>query len=341
MVSWSGLIQALTRNSSRAFSVAYIKVVDDHPVEVFKIPTPLAGIPPPVEIVKPAVAVAAAAVAAVATAEPPKPLFIDDEEDEVELPPPPPMPKIVAQPIQTAPKIQKIQKKAKEINDLPRATKSVIDPLLLAITAEDPLYDSAPHNTRAAIERAAATRYESLLNDIYKSEGGRSRGWTKGALESWIKPRVASGGNQKELDRAKVGFSWQLITEDKVHSAFLDFLCVVKQIRVAVWFEETKMVHIYPAADATAALGTELPLYNVNHTGAVLVGPCNGAELYAVAEKHNYTVLPCLSVLSSLSGLKLDELESVGKALGMATVEGKKPERVAAIAAYKLRQRLI
>ena len=238
MVSWSGLIHALTRNASRAFSVAYIKVVDEHPVELFKIPTPLAVIPPPVEVIAPA--------------EPPKPLFMDDEEEEEELPPPPPMQKMVTPPINTvqeiviAPqiqKIQKIQKKAKEIHDLPRVTKSVIDPLLLAITAEDPLYDSAPHNTRAAIERTAATRYEAALNDIYKSEGGRSRGWTKGALESWIKPRVASGGNKKELDRAKVGFSWQLITEDKVHSAFLDFLCVVKQIRVAVWFEETKMVH--------------------------------------------------------------------------------------------------
>jgi hypothetical protein len=336
MVSWSGLIDALSRNTLRTFSVANIQVSKDISVEVFKLVIPLPVIS----------TVSSSPVLNPISLEKSKPLFVPDEEDE-ELPPPPPMPKAVVKTVTTpviqteSQKPQQIQKKTKEVNPLPRATKTAIDPLLLAITTEDPLYDSAPHNTRAAIERTAATRYEAALNDIYKSEGGRSRGWTKGALESWIKPRVASGGNKKELDRAKVGFSWQLITEDKPHSAFLDFLCVVKQIRVAVWFEETKMVHIYPAADASAAVGSELPLYNVNHTGAVLVGPRDGAELYAVAEKHNYTVLPCLSVLSSLSGLKLDELESVGKGLGMASVEGKKPERVAAIATYKLRQRLL
>lgn len=331
MVSWSGLIDALSRNTLRAFSVKNIQAPQDLSVEVFKLLINM-----PASITAPTAPTALTAP----TAEKPKPLFVSDEDDEEDLPlpPPPPMPKPLVKTVVEEPKVQK---KTKEVNPLPRATKTIIDPLLLAITAEDPLYDSAPHNTRSAIERSAATRYEAALNDIYKSEGGRSRGWTKGALETWIKPRVSSGGNKKELDRAKVGFSWQLLTEDKVHSAFLDFLCVVKQIRVAVWFEETKMVHIYPAADAAAAIGSEFPLYNINHTGAVLVGPRDGTELYAVAEKHNYTVLPCLSVLSSLSGLKLDELESVGKGLGMVSVEGKKPERVAAIAAYKLRQRLL
>lgn len=71
-----------------------------------------------------------------------------------------------------------------------------------------------------------------------------------------------------------------------------------------------------------------------------MIGPRNGTELYTVCESNKYTALPTLSVMASLSGLKLDELENVGKQLGMSVVEGKKVERVAAIAAYKLRQRL-
>jgi hypothetical protein len=44
--------------------------------------------------------------------------------------------------------------------------------------------------------------------------------------------------------------------------------------------------------------------------------------------------------MHSLSGLKLDELESVGKKLGMAAVEGNKAARVIAIAEFKTRARL-
>ena len=51
--------------------------------------------------------------------------------------------------------------------------------------------------------------------------------------------------------------------------------------------------------------------------------------------------MPPYSVGHSLAGLNLEELESVGKKLGMAEVSGTKAERVAKIASYKLQQRLL
>jgi len=266
------------------------------------------------------------------------PLFVDSDEDEEPLPPPPPVP--TAAPVVAVPVVAPAVTDSPKSDKLPREAKHEVDPIVLGIELEDPLYGESPRNTKAAIEREAATRYDSSFNEIYKAEGGRNRGWIKGTMEALIRARKASGGNIKELDKAKAAFPWSLVVEDKTASSFLDFLCVAKKIRVAVLCEETKIIHIYPASDKHDIEG-EVPLYMVSSNGRPMNGPRDGLGLYIFAEKHTFTVMPCLSVLNALSKLTLEELETVGKGLGMAIVGGKKNERVAAIAAYKLKQRLV
>ena len=106
------------------------------------------------------------------------------------------------------------------------------DPLRIAMELRDPLYGMANAAHRKAMECEEARRLEGLLSALYKSEGGRTRGWTLSGLEPMLKPRCASGANLKELQRAKAAFDWTL--EDKVSVAFLDFLCVAQQIRIAL-----------------------------------------------------------------------------------------------------------
>ena len=223
----------------------------------------------------------------------------------------------------------------------PLTTKRMIDPIVLGIERRDPLYVSASPRTRHLMECEEAQRVEGQLNDLYSTQGGRSRGWTKVGLEGMIKPRCASGGDHRELDSAKKGFPWQLIGDDKVISAFLDFVCVSKAIRLAVWFADTKIIQVYPAADnlALVTTGTALPLYNVTCKGEVRIGSENCKDLYSMAE--GYTIMPPLSVMKSLSSLSLSELKSVSEKLGMPELDGNKSERVAKIAAYKLKQRLL
>jgi hypothetical protein len=330
MVNWINLCAAIAKNNERGFHLPAI-LAEEGVIELFKLPE----------------------MTRMVLSKPTNVVSKDDDEDE-ELPPPPPPTKsiglvvpLAAPPVEqrvhatTTVAVPKTQDKHQDKHkSLPRVTKQAVDPIVVGIELTEPLYEGAPFNNKHAIEVSAATAIEAMMNDLYKSEGGRSRGWTKSGLDVWMKPRCASGGNLKELDRAKVGFAWQLLMDDKSMSAFLDFVCVAKRIRVAVWFDETKTVLVYPAADSSAHLDQDFPLYNVSASGHLMIGPRNGAELYAVCESNKYTALPTLSVMASLSGLKLDELENVGKQLGMSVVEGKKVERVAAIAAYKLRQRL-
>jgi hypothetical protein len=221
--------------------------------------------------------------------------------------------------------------------------KYEVDPIVLGIEHQECLYDCAPNAAKKQMECAEAQRIELALDSLYKSQGGRSRGWTKAGLETLIKPRCASGGNIRELDTAKRAFPWPIIDHDKLASAFLDFLCVAKKIRVAVWYVEEKRVIIYPAADQldlTQDAEATYPLYHVNSSGKTRGGFRSIKDFITFCKDNKYTLLPPTSVMGSLSGLTLSELASVGAKLGMAVVEGSKAERVAKIATYKLLSRL-
>jgi hypothetical protein len=276
---------------------------------------------------------------------PPVSSLIDLDEDMDQPSPPivkqsPVLPKktvtaVVAKPTPVLPTI------AKSSADTPKKPSRIYDPVVLGIEFADPMYPDAPHHTRRRIECEEAQRIEGMLNNLYKSQGGRSRGWTKGGLELMIKPRCASGGNLHELDAAKKTFPWPLVTSDKPTSAFLDFICVAKRIRIAVWFEEKKQVFLYPAADHSEA-EAPIPLLHVSDHGSLLSSRDRFTcpEFLHYCDTNRWVLLPPASILHSLEGLTLAELESVGKKLGMTEVSGTKATRVATVAIYKLRQRL-
>lgn len=223
----------------------------------------------------------------------------------------------------------------------------ILDPIVLGMEDTVELYNGSSVRSKHQMECEEAQSIEARITELYKSQGGRSRGWTKAMLEEMIQPRCASGGDIRELDKSKKAFVWQLVGDEKVYSAFLDFLCVAKSIRVAVWFDDEteketdKRVVLYPAADVnTLDTNTTVRLYNVTSKGMLRNKQLTCEELVSFCTANQIALMPPLSVLHALSGLTLSELESVGKQLGMATVEGSKKERVANIAVYKLRKRL-
>ena len=266
-------------------------------------------------------------VAALPTIEPPLPAHVSMVSSVAAVPPPP-------APVITATTFKKSLKLS--------SNKNIIDPVVLGIELEEPLYVGAPHSTQKSIETAAAQKLEGQLDTLYKNCCGRSRGWTKVGIEAMLKPRCASGGDLKELDRAKKAFIWSLATDDKPLSAFLDFVCAARRIRCVIMNSEKKTAHLYPAADRLDDDGKALsyPMYFVDDSGHKINGLSGAAELLEFIEKMGWTLLPPESVVHTLSGLKLDELESVGLKLGMTVVEGKKCERITAIASFKTMKRL-
>ena len=327
MVVWSELAEVIGRNPEQGFCVPVIHIRGESAIERFPIlrlpgpSLPSSSLPSKNELVCESA---------------------ESDAESIEPAPPSPLPtppvQVVVQPVAQSilvPAVKAVIQNPRE----PLTLKREVDPIVLGIDQNDPLYDGAPQRTKHQMECEEAQRLEGMLSELYKTQGGRSRGWTKTGLESMIKPRCASGGDIKELDRAKKAFLWQLVIEDKPCSAFLDFVCVAKKIRVAVWFLESKQVILYPAADNLDD-GNEFPLYNVTSQGLPRVGIKTCTELTTYCDSNKFLLLPPNSVIHSLATLNMGELESVGKKLGMAAVEGSKAERVAKLAMYKLRQRL-
>jgi len=187
------------------------------------------------------------------------------------------------------------------------------------------------------MEREEAQRIEALLPSLYKSEGGRTRGWTLTAFAPMIKARCASGADLRALQRAKVPFDWTLA--DKQSPAFLDFICVAQQIRIALWSLSAKTITLYPAADSRTP-GLAVPLFHVDEGGVLKDFALEGAEFLRFAEANGWTLIPPTSVLKSLAHLTIADLESVGRQLGMPEGTGSKTERVAALGTFKVKQRL-
>lgn len=263
----------------------------------------------------------------------------DDDEQEEILPVPPTMQIIV-------PKIPIVVATAPT-----KIAKYTIDPIILGIELYDIMYSDAPYRTKHQIEIEEAQRIEKRLDNLYKSAAGRSRGWTKVGLESMLKPRCASGGDLKEIDRAKKPFLWSVLKSDKPTSAFLDFLCVAKNIRVAVWSFESKEIIIYPAADMPKLDDTDTKtytLYNIDNNGhPILNNIYDCKHLVEFCDTNNWALIPTHSVIHSLSNLTKDDLVTLGQKLGMTHEEEetlksmKKEQQILYVAKFKLRQRLM
>ena len=217
-----------------------------------------------------------------------------------------------------------------------------IDPLVIDLSDTVELYDGSSKQVKKQFECSEALRMEAMLSEIYKSQSGRSRGWTKVGLEALLQPRCASGGDIYELSRSNTAFTWQLVASDKLYSAFLDFLCVSKQIRIAVWFQEEKQVIVFPAADYIGNDKKErsIPLYSITNKGILLKGIRNCDTLIQYCISNNWVMMSPLSIFHSLSLLTLTELASFGEKLGFDNANGTKKERIAKLVSHKLRQRL-
>jgi hypothetical protein len=337
MVSWKEIEYAIHSNPDRNHVVERLESKTVGAVEQFPLPA-TASMPVHVPSASVPSASVPSAAAPVPVAAPVPSASVPSAAAPVPVAAPVPSASVAAPAIHTVPDtINTIVTPVKE----PVTQKQEVDPISIGIEERDILYTGVSKRTKHQMECEEAQRLEGMLSELYKSQGGRSRGWTKSGLDLMIKPRCASGGNIKELDRAKQAFTWQLVGDNKELSAFLDFICVAKKIRIAVWFTEEKRILLYPAADYAGVEETDhFPLYHVDSKGHIRRGFDKGTELVTFCNSNNYVMLPPISVMNSLSKLSVDELESVSQKLGMGSVDGKKSERIAKIAMHKLHQRL-
>lgn len=208
------------------------------------------------------------------------------------------------------------------------SSKKVIDPLCIGITQRDPMYAIATPAVKKSIEAEEARILEAKLSDLYKCEAGRSRGWVKTHIEAFLIPRAASGS---QFVGSNTGFEWSKIWTDKQTSAILDYICLAKNIRLAVWKDDVYEIGLWPAADSNQPQDTQPSLYHVTESGVFIDRPdtIEGRCIRApMAFEH------------ALDKLTISELDNVGKGIGLMNLVGKKTDRVRVITTTRMTMRL-
>jgi hypothetical protein len=239
--------------------------------------------------------------------------------------PPAPAPAAAPAPASPAPAAPVVSKSSsKELS--PKKSRHAQDPICIGISLRDPMYEIASSSVKQSIEAEEARILESKIAELYKNESGRSRGWTKTALDAFFLIRAASGGNVPP----KEAFEWSTVFTNKQTSAVLDFICLAKGIRLAVWNNVEQCIGIWPAADLSTCKQTP-PLFHVSQEGHLL-------QKTSVFES-GWKIRAVLSVEHALEKLSVDELDSLAEKMG-AHLEGKKTERVRSLASIRTELRL-
>jgi len=198
-----------------------------------------------------------------------------------------------------------------------------MDPICIGIERADAMYAIASVAVQKSIECEEARRLESRINELYKEESGRSRGWVKSKLDIFFGPRATIGGRVM----AKDTFDWEKIWTNKDASAILDFVCLAKGIRLAVW--KDKVVGLWPAADASK--GGEIPLIHIGIVGT--------RDIRQAIEQGCKLVAP-LSIEHGLEKLTIEELDGLAEKMGITIPSGKKLEKVNALATARMVMRI-
>jgi hypothetical protein len=353
MVYFRDIVSAVSENAFVSFLVPVLNTKHQSDVEIHRIPIPEAPVPATAAVQLSSVSSANAAsvprqkkstpalvsapVQVPSPAPPAATLSDDDDRDDsdnfVTLPPTraisaaplvPPIASAIVSAVETisAPPTTVAAR-------MPSAKGSVLDPICIGISVRDPMYEIATAAVKQSIECEEARVLESKLDQLYKTESGRSRGWTKTHLTSFIVPRAAAGSKVAP----KLAFQWASLRTDKQTSAALDFVCLAKGIRLAVWFEDTREIGIWPAADHSSAGSGCPPLFHISGSGQSVGTP-------RTVFVDGWTIRAALSVENSLEKLSLAELDNLAEQIGITSLTGKKPDRIRAIASHRTIQRL-
>jgi hypothetical protein len=127
-------------------------------------------------------------------------------------------------------------------------------------------------------------------------------------------------------------FSWDDLRANKKTSAILDFVCLAKEIRVAIWYEDTREVFVWPAADSSKQRSLP-PLFHFSSSGSPL-------RKESVLEE-GWTLRPPHSVEHSLEKLTIGELAEVAQKLGIPEPSGKKADYIKQIGSERTKLRFV
>jgi hypothetical protein len=126
-------------------------------------------------------------------------------------------------------------------------TFMVTDAVSLALWVRDPLYRVASSVIRRSMEMEEAASLLHASEIAWKQYNGRARGWVRKHLEEDL--RLRAGGGDPLPD------AWEAIRTTKRPALLMDYVCIMRGLRAALWWPEHKAVTVAPLTLSTSDNG--------------------------------------------------------------------------------------
>jgi len=150
-------------------------------------------------------------------------------------------------------------------------TLTVPDAVALSLWVRDPLYRTATAGVRRAMEAEEATALLNASETAWRDHNGRMRSWVRKHLEEDLRARSGSADPAPDF--------WESVRTQRRTALLLDYVCVMRSLRVALWWPEHKTVTVIPAATMPVAAPV---IAQLNATsGRMLLGPSGAVTVPA------------------------------------------------------------
>jgi hypothetical protein len=120
------------------------------------------------------------------------------------------------------------------------------DGVALSLWIRDPMYRVAVPAIRRSMEMEEAADLLHASEGAWKTHNGRVRGWIRKHLEEDL--RLRAGGGEAAPD------AWLSVQGNKRAAHLLDYICIMRGIRVALWWPEKKTVTVIPLTGGSTTL---------------------------------------------------------------------------------------
>ena len=165
---------------------------------------------------------------------------------------------------------------------------SIKDGVALSLWIRDPLYRIAAPNIRRSMEMEEASWLLHNSETAWKQHNGRVRGWVRKHLEEDL--RLRAGGGDADTE------AWETVKTTKRASLLLDYICIVRGLRVALWWPDHKAVTVVPLTGSPP--GTPVSQLNCL-SRRMLLGPAITAiEWPTLLTKNDFVWAPPASAAS-------------------------------------------
>lgn len=147
---------------------------------------------------------------------------------------------------------------------------TVADPISLSLWIRDPFYRVAAPVIRRSMEMEEAAFLLHASESAWKTHNGRARSWIRKHLEEDL--RLRAGGGDPVID------AWTAIKSTKRAALLMDYICIMRSLRVALWWPDQQAVTVIPLSGS--AVSSEIVQINCV-SGRMLVGPSSELKIAA------------------------------------------------------------